>query len=524
MALPLAASQTAWVSGDSFTLSSNANGTNGASPNMQVGGGGRALIQFRLPATPAGATFLRATLVVYVNRVTQAGTFEVAPVRARWTEEAVTDATFPTLASPTAIRVAVSSASEYLTVDVTAAVRDWLGGSANQGLALTAADARTQFVIDSKENTATSQAPRIELHYSGPAGPAGPAGPQGPPGPAGPAGPAGSSGATGGSRREDGAPAALTSQALFRRWGEARSILAAVPVTAEPNETNLHILPPDPVGLESDGESILLLSVGRLIRVRRNNPGIASNLALDTANPQFPPTQVTPGRVLVHTGGALWRAAESLFRINPEYLADQSGFPLPFNARRIAFDGKFFWVAGSNRLAKISSSGEILLDLNPAGSLGDVAWDGSSIWLARQDAGTLLKLNPATGAVDGEIQVCTPSSPIPSLVFDGESVWAACADDGKVVRVRPEVVGVRTDLVTLTATTGGRPVHLEFDGITVWAANQATGAFQQLNGKGQVAQSVLYPGAAQALLVRFDGQFLWGVVRDEFTRTVLVKF
>lgn len=533
LAAPAAAFQTAWVSGDTFTSAASANTTNGANERLQVGGGGRALIQFRMPAMPAGAELQRATLVVFVNRVGQAGTFDVTLVRGRWAEESVTDAAFPSLANAIASRIPVAAAQEYLSVDVTAAARDWLGGGVNMGLALTASDSRTMFLIDSKENAATSHAPRIEIQFTGRAGPQGPVGPAGPAGAAGPAGPQGSQGPAGppgpaGAGGSGGAGGGASSQSVLRRWGGKRGVVASLWLRASANADlgGLGLTVPgalEPAGLETDGESIFLLLPERLLRIRQTDLEIVSIYVFGADSAQPPPSLVTPGRVLVHDGGAIWRGAESLYRLKPPFAAAESGegITVPGTVRRVTAAGGAIWMALDNGLMRHGGEGgDLVVQMN---NLGDIVWDGSAIWAARESDGKLLALNPSTAAITDEIAVCGGGSPMPSMVYDGEAVWVACANEGKVTRVAFVQDGVKKALEKSEIVTNGRPVQLEFDGASVWAANEATGEFQRLDPKGQVAEAVHFPGAEKALMIRNGGSFLWGVVRMP-NQTVLVKF
>jgi hypothetical protein len=97
----------------------------------------------------------------------------------------------------------VATKDDYVTIDVTSVVQAWIGGTlANNGLALVASTTGTSANFDSKEATATSHPPLLNVALGAPgalggAAPAGPAGAQGPQGPAGVPGPTGPVGATG---------------------------------------------------------------------------------------------------------------------------------------------------------------------------------------------------------------------------------------------------------------------------------------------------------------------------------------
>lgn len=162
----------------------------GSQGSLSVAPGTQTLLQFDLRGLAAGissAQVSRANLRLYVNRATSPGQLDVALAGSGWTESAVNGLTAPVAGTAIASGIAVPSAGNYLTIDVTAAVRHWLDTpSANQGLLISASAASPASVaFDSKENTATSHPALLEVALSGPQGPAGPAGIQGPAGPEG---------------------------------------------------------------------------------------------------------------------------------------------------------------------------------------------------------------------------------------------------------------------------------------------------------------------------------------------------
>ena len=170
-------------------------------------------IRFDLTAVPSGYTgsqVAKATLKLFVNAVATAGNFNINLVAGSWTERTITYDLQPAIGSTIASSVPLTSANKltYIDVDVTSTVQAWLNGTeTNDGIALVA-NSPLVASFTTKENTATSHAPELDIVFygSGAQGPAGPAGPQGaqgpqglsgPTGPAGPAGPQGPSGAAG---------------------------------------------------------------------------------------------------------------------------------------------------------------------------------------------------------------------------------------------------------------------------------------------------------------------------------------
>jgi len=114
-------------------------------------------IQFNLASIPSTASVSQATLKLYVNSVTTAGSFNVDYVNAAWSESKIDASNAPALGAAIASNVNVTTAdkNQYILVDVTAAVQAWLSGSeTNNGLALVA-NSSFNATFDSKENTTT---------------------------------------------------------------------------------------------------------------------------------------------------------------------------------------------------------------------------------------------------------------------------------------------------------------------------------------------------------------------------------
>lgn len=189
----------------------------GSASTLNVGGPTNALglVQFDLTALPMATSpgsVAKATMLLYVTKLTSVGTFNVNEATGTWTESTVSG-TVSTPAASTSIAagVSVSTTAYYVAVDVTQAVKDWLTATPNNGLILTAAAPGTNVSFDSKESTTTSHPATLTVTLTGPAGATGPAGPTGatgapggtgstgapgPPGATGPAGPTGPAGVT----------------------------------------------------------------------------------------------------------------------------------------------------------------------------------------------------------------------------------------------------------------------------------------------------------------------------------------
>ena len=154
---------------------------NSAAPTTNYGAAGllnlqsaatTSFIRFDLTALPAGytgASVAKATLKLYVNTVATAGSFNVDLVNGVWSERTITYNLQPviTTAIVSGFPLATSSKGTYVEIDITSAMVSWLNGTQpNDGIALVA---NTPLVatFDSKENTAASHPPEIDIVFAG---------------------------------------------------------------------------------------------------------------------------------------------------------------------------------------------------------------------------------------------------------------------------------------------------------------------------------------------------------------------
>ncbi|MBS1826486.1 MAG: DNRLRE domain-containing protein [Acidobacteria bacterium] len=168
----------------------------GTLPNLNVGGGARALLRFDLAVLPAGLSpsqVAKATLVFHVNRVVTAGPIRLSALAGPFQEATVVQASAPPAG---ALIGQVNPVQGINLVDITALVQQWVTSpGAAFGIELAAdPSGSAALLIDSRENTATSFAAEVRVVLSGPAGPQGVAGLNGATGPTGPAGAAAPSG------------------------------------------------------------------------------------------------------------------------------------------------------------------------------------------------------------------------------------------------------------------------------------------------------------------------------------------
>ncbi|HEX9446207.1 MAG TPA: DNRLRE domain-containing protein, partial [Candidatus Binatia bacterium] len=190
---------------DAYTVSSKPTTKFGSLATILVNPTSTGFIQFDLSTLPAGTLpqdVVKANLTLYVTvaSVKVPGSFAVKRVTGAWDELTITAATAPAI-GPTVVAgvpIALTDASQFIAVDVTSLVQDWLGGIApNRGVALVAVGT-TSLAFDAKESGTTGHYAQLDITLadSG-AGSTGPTGATGPTGTVGATGPTGAAGATG---------------------------------------------------------------------------------------------------------------------------------------------------------------------------------------------------------------------------------------------------------------------------------------------------------------------------------------
>jgi hypothetical protein len=156
--------------GDAYTNTADPTTNFGAQKTLDVDGASQTTyIQFNLASIPSTASVSQATLKLYVNTVTKAGSFNVDYVNATWSESTIDSSNAPPLGAAIASNVSVTTAdkNQYILVNVTSAVQAWLSGSeTNNGLALVA-NSTFDATFDSKENTTTSHPPELDIAFAG---------------------------------------------------------------------------------------------------------------------------------------------------------------------------------------------------------------------------------------------------------------------------------------------------------------------------------------------------------------------
>jgi trimeric autotransporter adhesin len=158
-------------SADAYTNTADPTTNYGAKTLLDVESASQtAYIRFDLSAIPAGytsANISKASLKLYVNSVTTAGSFNVDYVNGTWSENTITANLAPALGTTIAVGVSLTVAdkNQYILIDITSAVQAWLSGTANDGIALVG-NSPVNAIFDSKENTTTSHSAELDIVFA----------------------------------------------------------------------------------------------------------------------------------------------------------------------------------------------------------------------------------------------------------------------------------------------------------------------------------------------------------------------
>ena len=156
---------------DTYVWSANPTYNNGTLTNLNVDSTKAAFIRFDLSALPPGTVpshVKKATVSLYLNRFTTAGSLDITEITSPWAETTVT---FNTAPSTGAVRgtVLVSTSAHWYTIDITDLVRTWVANpAANYGIRVSpSASSSASAIFDAKESISTKHAAQLQLVLDG---------------------------------------------------------------------------------------------------------------------------------------------------------------------------------------------------------------------------------------------------------------------------------------------------------------------------------------------------------------------
>jgi hypothetical protein len=128
--------------------------------NVGTGGVRHAFVRFELSVLPLNTSVRRAVLKFWVRDITDPGSIDLHLVLGAWDEGTLTASNAPLVSSTpfATVPIALTDKNNWVTIDVTDVVQDWLDGiQTNFGIAIRPnASNGVRLTLDSKETTSTS--------------------------------------------------------------------------------------------------------------------------------------------------------------------------------------------------------------------------------------------------------------------------------------------------------------------------------------------------------------------------------
>jgi len=460
--------------------------SSGKAPSLAVGGRSRAYLRFDLSSLPSGVTgaeIAKATIRVWVNRVSTPGSLDVYRLREDWSESRIKRRRAPRLAEPVYEGLPVTRSNEqgFLTIDVTALAAGWVDGAfSNQGVALVAGSPDTNIGVDSKENKAGGHEPELEitLDFNAAGGGSTSTLPVlGPPGPPGPDGPQGLTGPPG---------AALNQMRIaMLRWWDANLTGINAPTGNQPS------------GLMFDGVDLWVTNFAddTLKKHRTVNGSVIGFVGVGAG-----PSALAFDGVNIWITNETANTVQKLQAINGSVLGTYAVGTAP---KDLAFDGTYMWVvnSGSDDISQVRASDGMVMGTYPVGTNPQaVIFDGTDIWVSNTGDNTVVQVRTSDGAI---IDVHSTGNAPLGLAYDGRTVWVAESGDGTVSRLES---GELTPDDTIGV--GSTPTGIVFDGEFIWVTNNGSNSVTKVQISNGAVRGT-YPTGAGPTKIAFDGSSIW---------------
>ncbi|MGA9798210.1 MAG: hypothetical protein WBQ68_04325 [Terriglobales bacterium] len=217
------------------------------------------------------------------------------------------------------------------------------------------------------------------------------------------------------------------------------------------------------------------------------------------------------------TDDAVWVASSkpaSLHRIDPDTDREVAVIPLPgVPCAGLAFGFESLWVplcGQPNSIARIDASANrisAILPIGPAGEEGGIATSYDSVWIVSDDAGTLIRIDPATNEVRKKISIA-PGSYNPR--FSDGAVWITSGTGNLLT-----AVDASTGEVIATIPVGPKPRFLTAGKGSIWTLNQGDGTVTRIDAQSKRVTATIAAGTpGHGGDIAWGAGFIWASVFD----------
>jgi virginiamycin B lyase len=158
-------------------------------------------------------------------------------------------------------------------------------------------------------------------------------------------------------------------------------------------------------------------------------------------------------------------------------------------------------------LAKVDLASNRLsatFNIGAAGAESGVTVDDHGVWLVTDKDGTLVRIDPATGAVQATVRIPAGSY---NPHYSAGTVWISQADGA-------QLTGVDTESLQVTATvaTGPHPRFLTAGGGAVWTLNQGDGTVTRLDLVTRHISTIELHTPGSGGDIKFDAGLVWSTM------------
>jgi virginiamycin B lyase len=217
------------------------------------------------------------------------------------------------------------------------------------------------------------------------------------------------------------------------------------------------------------------------------------------------------------TDDAVWVASSkpaSVHRIDPDTDREVAVIPLPgIRCAGIAFGFESLWVplcGQTNSIARIDASANritAILSVGPAGEEGGITTSYDSVWIVTDDAGTLVRIDPATNEVRQKVSIA-PGSYNPR--FSDGTVWIT----GGTANLLTAVDATTGDVIAIIPV-GPKPRFLTAGKGSIWTLNQGDGTVTRVDAQSKRVTATIAVGIpGHGGDIAWGAGFIWATVFD----------
>jgi virginiamycin B lyase len=248
--------------------------------------------------------------------------------------------------------------------------------------------------------------------------------------------------------------------------------------------------------------------------------GFAPTLADGLASPLRSISELTPVATLpvgktadwvAVTADAVWVGSTgpyAVHRIDPKTNKLVASVTLPGEpCAGLATGFGSLWVplcTASPSLAKVDLAANRLtavFAVGPAAAEGGITTGAGNVWLIVDKAGTLVRIDPATGTIRQTIQVPAGSY---NPFFSGGRIWATRAEGAELTSV-----DAATGALLATVRTGPNPRFLTATGGAIWTLNQGDGTLTRVDAETQKTTTIALGTPGHGGDISFGGGMVW---------------